>query len=75
MISHGVKVQAIVSVQACLLGEAVEDSKSFGWKIPEGKSHDWSTMGSNVQARKNILSSLDQRQLEFKTALTVPSAN
>lgn len=35
--------------QACLLGEAVEDAKSFGWKMPEGKTHDWSTMVGNVQ--------------------------
>jgi hypothetical protein len=35
--------------QACLLGEAVEDAKSFGWQMPEGKTHDWSTMVGNVQ--------------------------
>ena len=37
--------------QACLLGEAVEDAKSFGWKLGEGKTHDWSAMVNNVQVQ------------------------
>ncbi|EKX36093.1 hypothetical protein GUITHDRAFT_90077 [Guillardia theta CCMP2712] len=35
--------------QACLLGLAVEDAKSFGWKLPDEKTHDWETMVNNVQ--------------------------
>mmetsp|Transcript_16361 Transcript_16361/g.39914 ORF Transcript_16361/g.39914 Transcript_16361/m.39914 type:complete len:503 (-) Transcript_16361:39-1547(-) len=37
--------------QATLLGEAIEDAKSFGWQgLPdEPKKHDWETMVNNIQ--------------------------
>jgi len=36
--------------QAALLGEAVKDSKSFGWEIPEGQiTHNWSKMVEEIQ--------------------------
>lgn len=49
--------------QACLLSEAVEDAKSFGWQIPDGKTHDWNAMVDNVQ---NHISSLN---FKYRTEL------
>lgn len=41
--------------QASLLGEAHEDSKKFGWEIPEGAKHNWETMVTNVQVRACLI--------------------
>ncbi|XP_044755772.1 thioredoxin reductase 2, mitochondrial isoform X2 [Coccinella septempunctata] len=37
--------------QAALLGEAIEDAKSYGWKFPEAENiaHDWETLRTAVQ--------------------------
>ncbi|KAJ8920312.1 hypothetical protein NQ315_011974 [Exocentrus adspersus] len=38
--------------QAALLGEAIEDSKSYGWQFPDPENihHDWETLKDAVQA-------------------------
>jgi len=35
--------------QACLLGEAVDDAREFGWNLPESKDHDWVKMKEAIQ--------------------------
>lgn len=35
--------------QASLLGEALEDSRPFGWETPENIKHNWETMKNNIQ--------------------------
>merc|ERR1719318_311877 len=36
--------------QAAILKHSLEDSRSYGWQTPEGVTHDWPTLVSNVQA-------------------------
>jgi len=35
--------------QAALLGEAIEDSRHFGWQVEEKTKHDWGTMVQAIQ--------------------------
>lgn len=35
--------------QSALLGEALKDSKEFGWKTPDNIQHDWETMKNAIQ--------------------------
>ncbi|XP_021961025.1 thioredoxin reductase 1, cytoplasmic isoform X1 [Folsomia candida] len=43
--------------QSALLGTALDDSRAFGWNIPEdGKAHDWPAM---VEAIQNYIASLN----------------
>lgn len=35
--------------QGALLGEALADSREFGWKTPENIEHNWTTMKDNIQ--------------------------
>lgn len=35
--------------QTALLGEALNDSKEFGWQTPEKIQHNWETMKNNIQ--------------------------
>lgn len=35
--------------QAALLGESIDDSKHYGWNVPETKAHNWGTMVSAIQ--------------------------
>lgn len=35
--------------QTALLGEAITDSKEFGWQTPENIQHNWETMKNNIQ--------------------------
>lgn len=35
--------------QSALLGEALQDSKEYGWKTPDQVQHDWETMKNNIQ--------------------------
>jgi len=42
--------------QAALLGTACSDASSYGWKLPEEKSHDWGQMVEGIQ---NYISSLN----------------
>nr|ALJ76682.1 thioredoxin reductase 1 [Epicauta chinensis] len=36
--------------QAALLGEAIHDSQSYGWEIPNNVSHNWATLRQAVQS-------------------------
>ena len=45
-----VSILTINQSQAALLGEAVKDSKSFGWNVdPASVNHEWSKMVEEVQ--------------------------
>lgn len=35
--------------QAAILGQSIDDSKKFGWNLPENASHDWNTMVQGIQ--------------------------
>jgi len=36
--------------QSALLGEALHDSREYGWQTPEGITHSWETMRDNIQS-------------------------
>lgn len=62
--------------QGALLGEYVEDAKSYGWEVPEKGQykHDWLAMVNNVQDRIKGLNfgyrvSLRESKVEYKNAL------
>jgi len=54
--------------QACLLGEAVDDAREFGWSAPDKRelTHDWSTMVNNIQDHIGSLNFAYRTELRTK---------
>ncbi|XP_022109677.1 thioredoxin reductase 2, mitochondrial-like isoform X2 [Acanthaster planci] len=52
--------------QASLLGEAIEDSKHYGWQVPSGVNHSWEDMVESVQNHVRSLNWGHRVQLKDK---------
>lgn len=60
--------------QASLLGEAIEDAKSYGWEVPEKVQHNWERMVQEVQDYIGSLNfgyrvNLREKKVEYLNAL------
>lgn len=59
--------------QAAILGQSVEDAKTFGWELPEKAKHDWTTMVGAIQAHIGSLNwgyrvALREKKVEYINA-------
>jgi thioredoxin/glutathione reductase (selenoprotein) len=61
--------------QAALLGHALEDSRHYGWDVPEGVGHKWEKMVESIQAHIASLNwgyrtALRKKSVKYLNALT-----